>query len=81
LELIVRPGGAVSCIYDETIELTSLGRLSIQRASHVEPDESGLWFADLAPVDGPRLGPFCCRSEALAAELIWLEANWLRLQG
>jgi hypothetical protein len=26
---------------------------------------------------GPRLGPFALRSEALAAEQHWLEANWL----
>jgi hypothetical protein len=81
MEFIVRPNGALACIYDEAIDLASLGRLSIRRASHVEPDASGLWFADLSPVDGPQLGPFCCRSDALAAEVTWLEANWLRSQG
>ena len=29
------------------------------------------------PFAGPVLGPFGCRSEALAAEVAWLEANWL----
>jgi hypothetical protein len=78
VELIVRSGGAVTCIYDEAIDLASLGSLSIQRASHVEPDSSGLWFAELSPVGGPRLGPFDRRSDALAAERAWLKANWLR---
>jgi hypothetical protein len=48
--------------------------MSIQRASHVEPDEQGQWWADLAPVHGPKLGPFAVRSAALDAERCWLEA-------
>ena len=47
------------------------------RHSHVEPDESGRWIADLSPVSGPALGPFPTRSAALAAEAAWLEANRL----
>jgi hypothetical protein len=43
----------------------------------VEPDTVGRWLADMAPVDGPVLGPFDRRSEALAAEREWLEQNWL----
>ena len=39
------------------------------------------WLADLSPVNGPVLGPFDRRSEALAAELAWLEANWLLTTG
>ncbi len=62
----------VRCLYDEAIDLAALGRLSITRASHVEPDDAGQWFADLAPVSGPRLGPFDRRSEALEAERAWL---------
>jgi hypothetical protein len=51
----------------------SLGRLTITRAGHVEPDARGGWLADLSPVGGPALGPFSRRSEALAAEQLWLE--------
>jgi hypothetical protein len=29
------------------------------------------------PVDGPVLGPFDLRSEALEAEQVWLAKNWL----
>lgn len=73
MEFIIRPDGTLVCLYDEAIELTTIGRLSIRRASVVEPDETGRWFADLAPVGGPRLGPFDVRSQALAAETAWLE--------
>jgi hypothetical protein len=49
-----------------------LGELCVRRASHVEPDDVGRWWADLAPVDGPKLGPFPLRSQALQAEVAWL---------
>ena len=52
--------------------LRALGRLQITRASHVEPDLDGNWWADMGPVEGPVLGPFGSRSEALAAERGWL---------
>ncbi len=55
----------VRCLYSETIELAALGTLTIQRASHVEPDTNGRWFADLSPSNGPLLGPFERRSDAL----------------
>lgn len=78
MELVIDPSGAARCVYDEALPLASLGALTIQRASHVEPSEDGQWMADLTPVDGPILGPFDCRSEALAAEVAWLKTHWLR---
>ena len=77
MRLVIKPDGSVRCLYDEAVDLSSLGSLTIQRGSHVEPDVTGQWLADLAPVDGPVLGPFNRRSEALAAERDWLEKNWL----
>jgi hypothetical protein len=77
MQLVIGPGGQVRCLYEETIDLTTLGPTAIQRASHVEPDPQGLWWADLRPVRGPVLGPFPLRSEALQAEHHWLESNWL----
>lgn len=77
MQLIITPEGAGRCLYDESIPLNTLGRLQIQRGSHVEPDEAGQWWADLSPVDGPMLGPFDTRREALAAEVQWLEMHWL----
>ena len=77
MQLVVAPDGELRAIYDEAIPLGSLGRPRIERASHVEPDRDGRWHADLGPVFGPVLGPFATRSEALAAEVAWLEAHWL----
>ena len=79
MELVVdRQRGGIRCLYDETIPLAELGRVAIARASHVEPDVAGAWWADLSPVDGPRLGPYTNRSGALAAERIWLSAQFLK---
>lgn len=77
MQLLICPDGTVSCVYEEALDLRALGRMSISRGSHVEPDSTGQWYADLSPVHGPRLGPFSCRSEALQAERRWLEDVWL----
>ena len=77
MELVIKPEGEVRCIYGESIPLHRLGQISIRRGSHVEPDEAGNWHADMSPVKGPRLGPFETRSQALAAEVDWLNQNWL----
>ena len=75
--LIVNPQGGVRCLYTEGIDLASLGTMSICRASHVEPDDQGQWWADMSPVGGPKLGPFLCRSAALTGEQQWLEEHLL----
>ena len=77
MQLVIEPNGSVRCLYGEEIDLACLGSLTIRRASHVEPDANGRWLADLAPLEGPVLGPFSCRSEALAAESEWLTTHWL----
>ncbi len=77
MQLVIDPGGNVRCVYDEALPLAELGRLTITRGSHVEPNEAGLWTAGLLPVGGPLLGPFATRSEALTAEREWLEQHWL----
>jgi hypothetical protein len=77
MRLVVAPGGLVRAIYGEEIDMATLGRTSIARASSVEPDRDGRWQADLRPLLGPVLGPFGRRSEALAAEVAWLEEHWL----
>lgn len=77
MQLIIDPNGAVRCIYGEEIRLDTIGQMAVTRASHVEPDSAGGWCADLSPMDGPCLGPFKRRSEALTAERRWLEKNWL----
>jgi hypothetical protein len=72
MELVVDAGGSVRCIYGEELDLRALGKLQITRASHVEPDSEGSWWADMGPVGGPVLGPYGSRSEALGAERAWL---------
>ena len=77
MEIIIKPGGRLHCVYDEALDLHVFGRPRIRRGSHVEPDESGQWHADLSPAQGPVLGPFGHRSDALTAEREWLENHWL----
>jgi hypothetical protein len=75
MTLHIRPDGAVDFIHSDDLQLAlaDQGRARIRRASHVEPDDDGRWWADLSPVAGPKLGPFSTRAAGLAAELEWLE--------
>ncbi len=77
MHLVIDARGTVRAIYSEEFDLRTLGRPAIFRASQVEADRDGRWHADLRPMLGPVLGPFGLRSEALEAELAWLEAHWL----
>ena len=77
MQAVVQPNGAIHCLYDESIDLSTVGQLSIRRASHVEPDANGQWSADLSPMEGPVLGPFSRRSDALTAERDWIEDHGL----
>ena len=64
--------GDVRCIYDAGIDLREIGTLKITRASHVELDADGYWWADMGPSGRPMLGPYGSRPEALGAEREWL---------
>ena len=77
MQLIINTTGIGRCIYGEEIDLHALGNLTIRRASCVEPDCKGSWFADLSTIGGAKIGPCLARSEAVLAELEWLENNWL----
>jgi hypothetical protein len=79
MDLIISANGSVRCIYAEAIDLAQLGRITIRRASFVEPTSGGQWIASLQPSGGPDLGPFTARSAALAAEQAWLLAHWLAI--
>ena len=76
-ELIIGLGGNVRMIYSEMIEPHAFGEPTIERGSHVEPDQNGFWWADLSPCNGPRLGPYTIRSRAIEAEIAWLKEFWL----
>jgi hypothetical protein len=75
--MVVDLKGQIFCLYDEALDLSGLGQVTIRRGSYVEPDGNALWWADLSPVQGPKLGPFRLRTDALAAERDWLEKHWL----
>jgi len=81
MQLLINAAGNGRCVYSDVINLRRLGRLNVRRGSHVEPNEGGRWTADLSPVNGPFLGPFSSRQEALEAELAWLEEHWLEHPG
>jgi len=69
--------GGVKAVYSDGFNWQAMGKTLIQRASQVEPDHLGLWWADLAVSGGPRIGPFARRDAAIAAEVAWLEKNRL----
>ena len=77
MQIVVQSDGSIRCLYYEELDLEVFGKLAIERGSHVEPTSDGRWTADLSPVNGPVLGPFRCRSDALNAERHWLEQHWL----
>ena len=75
--LVIDESGGIRFIHsDELIPLRdALGKGVTKRASNVEPDSNGEWSADLSPVNGPVIGPFTTRQEALDAEIAWLKTN------
>jgi hypothetical protein len=80
IELRLGTDGTIAAIYDDALlPLIAQGNAVTTRASHVEPHptKSGLWTADMAPVDGPVLGPFPSRAAALAAEREYIHRHAL----
>lgn len=75
MNVLIEPDGTVTTLYDERFDLQALGKLTLTRASHVDPDPQGQWWARL--IHGPTLGPFHNRSGALAAEVDWLNRHRL----
>jgi hypothetical protein len=73
--LLITPDGQVERIYDERLSLEALGRATIRRQSQVDWYGGGWWALVVHPdnLRYERLGPFAQRSEALAAEIQWLE--------
>ena len=78
-EVFIDREGKLTYVYDDALmeALRDLGPAETRRASHVEPGSDGKhWFADMTPLtgNGPVLGPFSSRQEALTAEAAWLSA-------
>lgn len=77
-EIVITDGGSILHLYDDALRDLIEGKITIQRASHVEPTADGRWTADMSPafpMSGPVLGPFETRAEALAAEREYLNAR------
>lgn len=75
--LSVSPTGRLKAIYhDDLRALIDQGEARITRASAVEPDEAGKWWADMS-LSGfdIKLGPYDLREDALKAERAFLEAK------
>lgn len=75
MKIKIGSDGTITHVYDERVDLSRLGNTTIKRASHVEPTVSNEWTADMRPSGGGILGPFDTRTEALEAEIKWLEEN------
>lgn len=75
-EITISRDGTLTFIWtDLLVGLLSEGDATVRRASHVEPTDDGQWTADMGPMQGPVLGPYRLRGEALAAEVEWLRAH------
>ena len=67
---------------DPTAELTEDARIWLldkneemnDHLASASPNNS-CWWADMLPMNGPVLGPFVTRSDALAAEVAWIDAH------
>lgn len=79
--LHILPNGTIEFLYNDDLgPLMDLGTTTIQRASTVDPRQENSkvnWYADLALSQGPILGPFATRDQAIAAETLWLNENFL----
>ena len=75
--LSISSKGDIRGIYTVEFPWRELGKTLVKRASNVEPDHLGLWWADLSLSKGPKLGPFAKRADAIAAEVRWLEKHRL----
>jgi hypothetical protein len=74
LVLTIDGGGVVTAVWDDALAgLVELAEtVECWRASHIEMRPDGLWQVDFLPVNGPILGGYRLRADALTAEREWL---------
>ncbi len=77
LKLVVKAGRIQAIYDDEMIGLFPFNKVTVMRASHVEPQSRGGWSADLTPVGGPILKDFLTRKQALDAEAQYINQHVL----
>jgi len=81
VKIKINPDGTAVMIYTEDIDVAEIGDVrSITRVSTVEPTSGNQWAADMRPIGGPVIGTFNKRSDALTAEVNWIEENILEGQ-
>lgn len=69
--------GHIKHIYNEAIDLSSIGDMQIKRASVVDPENNGMWSVDLSLSGGKKIEGFVKRSDALKYEIDYIEQNIL----
>ena len=73
IAITIEDNGSLNFVWDDRLADLAAGcDVTTKRVSNVEPADDGQWWADMAPVDGPKLGPYRLRGEALQAERDWL---------
>lgn len=80
MKIKINPDGTIILLYTEDICMEELGKVdSIKRLFHVEPTQDNKWTAtvNIGTSECVMLGPFNKRSEALEAEVAWIEDNIL----
>lgn len=80
MKIKINPDGTINILYTEDICMEELGKVdSIKRLFHVEPTQDNKWIAaaNTGTSECVILGPFDKRSEALDAEVAWIEDNVL----
>ena len=60
-----------------TCDLSDEALISLARLP-IDETPANTWWADLTPSGGPVLGPFEKRSQALAAEAVWIQEHILK---
>jgi hypothetical protein len=77
MKLSLQDGKVLAVYSDDLADLKAKATtVQIRRVSFVEPTPDGQWTADMSPVaPGVVLGPFRLRSEALAAEVQYLDSK------
>lgn len=80
MKIKINTDGTINLLYTEDICVEELGEVdSIRRLFHVEPTQDNKWTAtvNIGTSKCVILGPFDKRSEALTAEVAWIEDNIL----
>lgn len=73
MKIVVTRQGVVRAVYRDNSPLKRLvGITTIERASDVEPDAQGKWWAYIRGTN-VKLGPFELRMDAVKAEIEYLE--------